>query len=94
MSKYLISTTEVHRADTEQEATSMIEAAKRDRMFTLTKSATEFKEIKSKGEVIDSFYKVTLVKTFTNIKEPDCQVEAIYNWATILNDEVNDDDDE
>ena len=40
--------------------------------------ADEMKEIKAKGEVIDSFYKVQLTRTFTNIKEPDRQVEISF----------------
>lgn len=68
--KYLIQTTEVYRADTESEATALIEDAKRDGSFQLLKSTNEYKERKAKGEVIDAYYKVTLVKNFDDIKEP------------------------
>lgn len=78
MSKYLIQTTEVYRADSETEAQEIIGAAKAAAEYTLTKYSSEKKEVKAKGEVIDEFYKVTLAKTFTDIKEPDAQVEVIY----------------
>jgi hypothetical protein len=78
MSKYLIQTTEVYRADSETEAQEIIGAAKAAAEYTLTKYSSEKKEVKAKGEVIDEFYKITLAKTFTDIKEPDVQVDVIY----------------
>lgn len=77
--KYLITTTEVYRVDTESEAQALIEAAKADNHFILNKYISEYKERKSKGEIIDEFYKVSLVKTFTSIKEPETQVSIEYN---------------
>ena len=76
--KYLITTTEVYRVDTEAEAQALIESAKTDSHFILNKYISEYKEQKSKGEVIDEYYKVSLVKTFTSIKEPDSQVSVEY----------------
>lgn len=79
MSKYLISTVDTYRVDTEAEAKALIEEAKHDKSYILTKSSQELKEIKAKGEVIDEFYKVQLTRTFTNIKEPDRQVEISFS---------------
>lgn len=78
MSKYLIQTTEVYRADSEIEAQEIIGAAKAAAEYTLTKYSSEKKEVKVKGEVIDEFYKITLAKTFTDIKDPEVQVDVIY----------------
>lgn len=78
MSKYLISTTEVYRIDNEAEATSFIENSKKDKPYILGKYSSEYKERKQKGEVIDSFYKVTLTKIFNDIKEPEDQVDVNY----------------
>ena len=78
MSKYLIQTTEVYRADSETEAQEIIGAAKAAAEYTLTRYSSEKKEVKAKGEVIDEFYKITLAKTFTDIKEPDVQVDVMY----------------
>lgn len=76
--KYLITTTEVYRVDTETEAQALIEAAKADNHFILNKYVSEYKERKSKGEVIDEYFKVSLVKSFTDIREPDSQVSIEY----------------
>ena len=43
MSKYLISKTEVYRADTENEAGSLIESAKQSSDYTLTKYSRDYK---------------------------------------------------
>ena len=78
MSKYLITTTEVWRADGESERDDLINKAKSANEYELSKYTSEYKERKYKGEVVDSFYKVTLTKTFTNIKEPENQLYPHY----------------
>jgi len=79
MSKFLISTCETYRVDTEKEVKDFIEENKKDKRFTLTKYVSEYKERKSKGEVVDTFYKLTLTKVFNDIKEPDRTVEVNYH---------------
>lgn len=78
MSKYLVSTTETYRVDTESEATRVIEEAKQDGSYVLGKYTSEHKERKSKGEVIDEYWKLTLTKLFNDIKEPDSIVNVSY----------------
>jgi hypothetical protein len=78
MSKYLVSTTEVYRVDSEPEVENFIAEAKADDTYELTKYNCEYKELKSKGEVYDTYYKVTLTKAFNDIKEPGCQVDISY----------------
>ena len=78
MSKYLVSVTENYRVDSESEVETMLEEAKNDNTFILSKYTSTFKEKKQKGEVIDSWYKVSLTKTFTDEKEPDRQVNISY----------------
>lgn len=68
--RFLATSTEVYRVDSEKEAKALIEEAKADKNYTLTKYASEFKEIKSKGAIADTYYKVSLVKVFNDIKEP------------------------
>lgn len=75
---YLITTTEIYRVDTAIEAQKLIDEAKNDNRFTLSKYTNEYKERKAKGEIIDEYYKVTLVKTFTDIREPETQVKITY----------------
>ena len=70
MAKYLIKTTEEHRADTEAEAAELIDAAKSDGRYILSKYASVHKEKKQKGEIVDDYFIVTLVKVFDDAKEP------------------------
>ena len=74
----LISTVETHRFDTENQATRTIEEAKQDGSYILSKYSTEHKERKSKGEVVEEYYKVVLTKVFNDIKEPISDVKVIY----------------
>lgn len=76
--KYLITTTEVYRFSSEDEATNFIEAAKKESGYVLTKHTVEYKERKQKGEVVDYWWKVTLVKSFTSEKEPETDVDVEY----------------
>lgn len=73
---YLIKTTEQHRCGSEEEAKNLIQKAKDS--GTLVKYSSELREIKSKGEVIDAYYRVILVKQFTNEKEPEDQIYVEY----------------
>ena len=75
MSKYLVSTTETYRVDTESEATRAIEEAKQDGSYVLGKYTSEHKERKSKGEVIDEYELVKATLVFNNEKEPSCSVK-------------------
>jgi hypothetical protein len=76
--KYLIQTVETYRVDKEDEAKRMIEEAKSDNHFILKKYSSEYKEKKQKGEVVDTYYKVTLTKAFTDEKEPEFRTEISY----------------
>ena len=77
--RYLIQTVETYRADTEAEAQGIIAEAKEAGEDNLTKYASEKKDIKVKGEgVVGEYYKVTLTKVFTDIKEPDAIANVIY----------------
>ena len=76
--RYLIQTTEIYRADSEAEVQGLIQEAKEAGEYVLSKYSSEKKEVKAKGEVIDEFYKDSLTKTFTDIKEPDAVASVIY----------------
>ena len=77
--KYLLETTETYRVSNEAEVTELIEAAKKDNHCILKKHTSQMKERKQKGEVIDTWYKVTLTKYFTDEKEPEGTTEVVYN---------------
>lgn len=76
--KYLTQVVETYRIDSEEEVKEAIEEAKSAKNYTLTRYTSQFKERKAKGEVIDTWYKVTLTKTFTDEKEPDANVTITY----------------
>lgn len=78
MSEFLITTTEVYRADSEEAANYLIEMAKNDNSYSLVKYNCEHKIRTSKGEVIDEWWKVTLTKKFNNEKEPGVLVQINY----------------
>lgn len=93
--KYLLKTVETYRVATEDEAKKLIEDAKKDRNFTLIKYLSEIREQKAKGEVIDSWYRVTLTKSFTDEKEPDATVTVSYNsYAGAFPNPVSSDEEE
>lgn len=76
--RYLLETTENYRVNNEEEAKQLIEEAKAGSNYTLKKYSSQYKERKAKGEVIDAWYRVTLVKVFNDEKEPDSQIEVSY----------------
>ena len=78
MSKYLIKTTEVYRCDTEEEAKALIEEAKKNHIYTVTKYNSEIRTIKQKGEVVEEWRRVTITKEFTSEKEPSESIEIHY----------------
>lgn len=70
MSKYLISTVETYRVDTEDEAKQLIEDTRTNTIGVLSRYSSQHKEHKTKGVVDEEWYKVTLTQTFNN--ERDC----------------------
>ena len=88
MSKYLIKTTEVYRCDSEQESIDLIETAKRDHKYTVTKHSSEIKATKQKGEIVDEWRRVTITKEFTNEKEPDGILMPEYSSFTEKEEEI------
>lgn len=76
---YLVRTVETHRVANETEAKKLIESAKADKTYTLSKYSSEYKCSKAKGEVVEEWYRVTLTKDFNTEKEPDTYVNIEYN---------------
>lgn len=69
--KYLVSTVETYRVETEVEAAALINEAKHSDTFTLAKYSSELKQKKSKGEVVEEWYRVTLAKEFNDEKDTE-----------------------
>lgn len=91
--KYLIKTVETYRVANEREAKQLIEDAKADHSYTLSKYSSEYKCSKQKGEVVDEWYRVILTKDFCNEKEPDVTATISYHVEQgAFPEPVNDDD--
>jgi hypothetical protein len=70
MSRYLISTQETYRVDTEAEAQQLINEAKAESKYVLSKYSTTQKDVKQKGQIVETYYKTVLTKVFDSEKEP------------------------
>lgn len=78
MNGFLITTSEIYRVGSESAAEALIAAAKEDNNYMLTKYNCEHKVKTQKGEIIDEWYRVTLVKKFNEEKEPEVIVNINY----------------
>ena len=76
--KYLCEVTEKYRIDSETEAKTFIEEQKKDSNYSLKKYSSERKERKVKGEIVDEWMQVVLVKTFNDPKEPVEEITVHY----------------
>lgn len=83
MSKYLINKVETFRIDTETEAKNFIEQLKKSD-GEVVKHSIEYKEQKSKGEVIQSWYRLIVKRQYNDEKEPDYAYEdETTDWTSI-----------
>lgn len=74
---YLLNTTEVYRADSEAQAQELINEAKQK--YDVIKYNCERKDEKVKGEIVETWYKVTINKFFNEGKAPDSGIRVSYN---------------
>lgn len=79
MAEYLITSCETYRVNNEKEAEKVIEKAKNDNHFELKKYSSQKKQKTSKGEILDEWILVTLIKQFTNEKEPSFRTKIEYS---------------
>ena len=79
MANYLIKTTQIYRCDSEAEAKNLIEEAKQNSLYTVTKYSSEIRTLKQKGEIVDQWRRVTITKAFNEEKEPYGQVYVSYD---------------
>lgn len=76
--KYLISTTETYRINSEEEVKAFLEELKKDDNFEIKKYSSIKKELKQKGEVVDDWIRFTVTKEFNSEKEPYDKVKVNY----------------
>ena len=90
MAKYLIKTTEVYRCDSEKEAIELIQKAKKDPDYIVTKYNNEIRTLKAKGEIVEEWRRVTITKEFTSEKEPDGYLMPKYEMEQEEKEEYED----
>lgn len=73
MSKILISSVETYRFDSEEEVVSFLESVKDNNKYTLLSYSSRVKNLKSKGEIVDSWFQVQVKKVFNDEKEPSLE---------------------
>lgn len=77
--RYLVRTVETYRVANEEEAKKIIEEAKADKAYTLSKYSSEYRSSKVKGEISDEWFRVILTKDFNAEKEPDASIDISYS---------------
>jgi hypothetical protein len=81
MAKYLISTSETYRVDTEIEAKNLIEEARKSGAGQITKSSSEYKCQKQKGEICQEWYRVVITRVHDEEKDPIGSTTVSYNTS-------------
>lgn len=75
---FLTSVTETYRVNSETEVELMLAEARKAPEYELKKYNIEKKERKESGEVVDRWFRVTMVKLFANEKDPQEEVGIRY----------------
>ena len=76
--RHLLKVVDTYRVSTVEEVEQLHEELLDNPNFTLTAYSYKTKYIKAKGEIIDEYYKVSLTKLFTDIKDPTEVVTISY----------------
>lgn len=76
--KYLINSIDTYRVDTVEEVEALHQELKDSNMFELLAFSYKTKDVKVKGEVVDSYQLVQAKKVFTSEKDPDRTLEIKY----------------
>lgn len=77
--KNLIKVTNVYRVPTVQEVLSLREELSNLKNGELVKFSYQEKAVKEKGEIVDTYQLVTVTLRFDDEKEPENNVEVVYN---------------
>ena len=79
MSKYLLKVTETYRFESEKDVEAFIKEEKEGAFnYTVIKYNVTKRERKQKGEIIDTWYRVEIMKEFNDEREPASTVEVSY----------------
>lgn len=75
---YLIKTIETYRLPNENAVETFLAETKKNPIFEVIKSVSTKKEVKEKGEVVETYYKVEITKAFNEEKFPDNEINIDY----------------
>jgi len=75
---YLIAGTEVWRVPDEAAADKMEQEFRENDLYDLATYNKAYKEVKVKGQVVETYIQVTAKKVFNNIKDPVNDVSVKY----------------
>ena len=75
---YLIKTIETYRLPSEESADVFLKEMKENPVFEVIKHVTTKKDIKEKGEIVESYYKVEVTKVFNEEKYPNSEIDIEY----------------
>lgn len=89
--KNLIKVVETYRIDTEAEVEEFIKSLKNDSRFELSNYKTDNKVLKVKGEIEDTWKRVTVTKIFNEEKAPNIEVDVDYNLLGFITTDKDDD---
>lgn len=79
MQAFLIQSVEKYRLDSQEDVDTFLEELKESEYFNILKYSSERKEVKQKGEVVDSYYILTVTKSFNDLKDPQFIVNTSYS---------------
>ena len=79
MSRYLCQVVETIRVATVNEVEQLHNELKNDNRFELKKFEYSHKDVKAKGEIIDSYELVKATLVFNSEKEPTCSVDINFD---------------
>lgn len=79
--KYLLKSTDVYEVNTMDEVEALRQKFMDDTNYTLVSFGYKMKEIKQKGEVLDTYYVITVQKMFNDEKDPCSTIDIIYTYG-------------
>ncbi len=77
---YLLDVVNTYRVDNEQEALKLREELNQIPYSMLINFSYSLKEVKSKGEIVDSYCLVKAKLQFNDVKEPDKDIKPQYQY--------------
>lgn len=78
MAAYLVKSVETYRLPTEEAVDKFLNELKENPIFEIIKYTSTKRDVKEKGEIVESFYRVEVTKKFNDEKFPGSEIDIIY----------------